>query len=306
MLKDFLKYLSFQTFFIGDRLGLHILPKHYYTPVPDYSFLRKNQKLWQKRTSLAGLNWDLHEQLDWLRKICEPYYHEVEGLNWYHEAVSKGIGPGYGPIESQVLHCFVRSLCPSTVIEIGSGVSTACMLRASDLNHREGRPKSRIISVEPYPTSELKELEEVLLIEEMCQNVPRSVFDQLKEGDLLFIDSTHAVKTGSEVIALYLDIIPQLPPNVFIHIHDIYLPYLYPRSMFSDYFASQETSLVLALLTNNRHLDVRCCLSALHYDRPAELKALLRDYRPQDNVEGLGIGDTRNKHFPSSLWLQTS
>jgi hypothetical protein len=160
--------------------------------------------------------------------------------------------------------------------------------------------------VEPYPTSELKELEEVLLIEEMCQNVPQSVFDQLKEGDLLFIDSTHAVKTGSEVIALYLDIIPQLPPNVFIHIHDIYLPYLYPRSMFSDYFASQETSLVLALLTNNRHLDVRCCLSALHYDRPAELKALLSDYRPQDNVEGLGVGDTRTKHFPSSLWLQTS
>jgi hypothetical protein len=92
---------------------------------------------------------------------------------------------------------------------------------------------------------------------------------------------------------------------VFIHIHDIYLPYLYPRSVLFYPFASQETALLLALLTNNKHLSVLCCLSALHHDRTNRLRSLLSDYQPQANLEGLCPSYPPKGHFSNSLWSQT-
>ena len=299
--------LSYRVFFALDRLGLHLLPKHYYTPVADYSWLRKNPEAWMDRTNLACVHWALDEQLDWLRKICEPHHHEVVGLDWYHEISFGGWGVwGYGPIDAQVLHCFVRHYAPATVVEIGSGISTACILRASRINEREGQRRSRIVSIEPFPTPKLQEQKEIALIEEVCQKVPRSVFDELKAGDLLFIDSSHTLKLGSELARIYLDIIPDLPPGVFIHIHDIYLPYLYMRTALSNYYDWQETSLVLALLKNNTRLSVQCCLSALHYDRPKQMATLLTEYRPEANIEGLQAAKADKGHFPCSLWLRTS
>ena len=174
------------------------------------------------------------------------------------------------------------------------------------MNRREGRQESNIVSIEPFPAPKLRELKEVTHIEEMSQQVPRSVFDQLRTGDLLFIDSTHTVKLGSELLRIYLDIIPRLSPSVFIHIHDFYLPYLYNRDALSSYFDWQETSLLLALLKNNPHLSVLCCQSALHYDRPTEMSAVLADYHPQANVEGLAADISSEDHFTCSLWLKTS
>jgi hypothetical protein len=299
--------LSYRAFFALEHMGLHLLPKHYYTPIADYSWLQKNPDAWMGRAHLTGVHWDLDEQLGWLQEICESHYHEVKGLDWHRKLRTGGWGVwGYGPIESQVLHCFVRRQAPDTVIEIGSGISTACVLRASHMNEREGRRRPKIVSVEPFPTPKLREQEEVTLIEEVCQKVPGSVFDDLKAGDLLFIDSSHTVKLDSELLRIFLDIVPSLRPGVFIHVHDIYLPYLYMREALSNYYDWQETSLVLALLKNNSHLSVECCMSALHYDRPKEMAGLLTNYRPQANVEGLRADKKGKGHFPCSLWLRTS
>jgi len=306
LLRRGVKRLSSRVFFTLDRVGVHLLPKHYYTPVADYSWLRKNRDAWMARANLVGVRWDLDEQLGWLHKVYTPYRREVAGFSSYREVQAAGWGLGYGPIEAQVLHCFIRHCAPATVVEIGSGVSTACMIRASRINQREGRQGSRIVSVEPFPGSKLREQGEVTLIEQMCQKVPRAVFDELQAGDLLFVDSAHSVKLGSELLRIYLDIIPNLPPGVFVHIHDIYLPYLYTRTALSDYFDWQETSLVLALLKNNARLSVESCLSALHYDRTKEMATLLTDYRPAANLEGLRLDNLSEGHFPSSLWLKSS
>lgn len=306
LFKRSLKHLSHRMFFALDQVGIHLLPKHYYTPVADYSWLRKNRDAWMSRANLSGVHWELEDQLHWLQEICGPYYHEVEGLRLYQELESSGFGPGYGPIESQVLHCFVRHYAPANVVEIGSGVSTACMLQASYINKQEGRQGSKIVSVEPFPKQKLREQEGITHVEEMCQKVPESVFDDLDAGDVLFVDSTHTVKLSSELQRIYLDIIPNLRRGVFVHIHDIYLPYLYNRDVLSSYFDWQETSLALALLKNNAHLSVLCCQSALHYDRTKEMTMLLSDYRPQADVEGLRADKSRESHFPSSLWLITT
>jgi hypothetical protein len=247
----------------------------------------------------------LDQQLEWLEEVCRPYYHEVAGLGFYKEATARGLGSGFGQIESQVVHCFVRAKAPPRIIEIGCGVSTACLLHASDINIQEGRLGSQIIAIEPYPKKAFHSSGKIAHIEQVCQTVPHSVFAQLKAGDLLVIDSSHAVKVGSEVIRIYLDIIPRLAAGVFIHIHDIYLPYLYPRSVLFYPFGWQETALLLALLTNNKHLSVLSCLPALHYDRSDKLRALLSDYQPQTNCDGLCASHPAKGHFPNSLWLRT-
>lgn len=301
-----LQSISFRCFLALDRLGLHVLPKHFYTPVPDYAWLRQNQEFWTAPATLYGVHWDLDEQLAWLRRICEPYRHEVAGLSGY-EAITQGaVGPGYGPIESQVLHCFIRSYRPRRIVEIGSGVSTFCMLAAAERNAADGGRASAITCVEPYPSRPLSESRRIKLLQKPCQTAAFDIFDALGAEDLLFIDSSHAVKVGSDVVRIYLDIVPRLAAGVLIHIHDIYLPYLYSRSTLSHWFgASQETALLLALLTHNPHLRVLASLSALHYDRSSELKAILPDYNPRANVGGLHGPIASGAHFPNSIWLQT-
>jgi hypothetical protein len=145
---------------------------------------------------------------------------------------------------------------------------------------------------------------DVELIPQPCQEVPYQLFEHISDGDLLFIDSSHAVKIGSDVLRIYLEIIPRLKPGVFIHIHDIYLPYAYPRTVFTRPWWWQETALLIALLTNNPKLQVLTCLSALHYDYAVEMQEVLGDYRPAPNDEGLTV--SAPGHFPASLWLQTA
>jgi len=303
-LRHSLKSGSFRFFHWLDAIGLHILPKHYYTPVPDYGWLKKNRAAWMKRAPLVGLEWNLDGQIEWLKQCCRAYYGEVSGLNLYREFTTTRLGPGFGPIESQILHCFIRQFSPSNIIEIGSGVSTACILEATRRNEQEKKAAQRITCVEPFPSVFLKEQKNIRLIQKTCQEVDISEFESLREGDFLFIDSSHTVKVGSDVVRIYTEIIPKLRAGVTIHIHDIYLPYLYPRNVLENYFGWQETVLVLALLTNNPKIEILSCLSALHYDRATDLKSVLPDYNPQPGQEGLSSGPEKG-FFPSSLWLRT-
>jgi len=299
--------LWFKAFQLFERLGVHVIPKNFYSPVQDYHWLKANKRLWTNRCSLVGTDWDVDRQLEWLNAISAPNYQEVAGLGFFNESASQGWGPGFGPIESQVLHCFVRRKAPARIIEIGSGQSTVCMLHASELNAKEGRPASQITCIEPYPRAALRQLKGVTLLEQPCQAVASSVFSQLRSGDLLFIDSSHAVKVGSDVIRIYLEIIPSLTPGVFIHIHGINLPYLYNRGTLTSYFMqnSQETTLLAALLTGNRRISVLSSLSALHYDRPREMKSVLTDYEPQANIDGMWASYPPKGDFPDSIWLET-
>jgi hypothetical protein len=298
------KDLLFRTFRTLDRVGLHAMPKHYYSPVPDCTWLENNRPLWIGRSSLTGIAWDLDGQFAWLKDVCEPYYSEVAGLKLYRSLSDNGAGPGFGEIEGQVLHCFMRRFAPGQVIEIGSGVSTLCMVEAARLNRRDGKRFSRIRCVEPYPSDKLRRCADIELIPQLCQEVSLSLFDQLSSGDLLFIDCSHSVKIGSDVVRIYLEIIPRLPAGVFIHIHDIYLPYVYPRTVFTRPWWWQETALLMALLINNPKLMVLTCLSALHYDSSESMQKVLTDYRPAPNDEGLTVHAPG--HFPASIWLQTA
>jgi hypothetical protein len=229
---------------------------------------------------------------------------EVRSFSYLGPLADRGIAFRYGPIEGQVLHCAMRTLAPRLVVEVGSGASTALMADAAAMNAAEGARRSRIVTIDPFGPPALSNLDGVEVIAQPAQSVPESVFAELGDGDLLFIDSTHVVKAGSELGRLYLDVLPGLAPGVTIQIHDIYLPYLYSPWILTELWDWQESFLLAALLVNNPRLEVLCALSALHDARSDELRALLPDYCPlqmEDGIDpGRGVG-----HYPSSIWLRS-
>lgn len=255
-LKEKLKTISYRGFLLGDRLGVHVLPKHYYTPISDYRWLAKNLDAWTQPLPMTGIDWDLDCQLEWLTSTLDPYLAEVPDPSF--ASVFSTAGPGYGPIESQVLYAFIRSRRPKRVIEIGSGVSTQITLMASRKNLESTQEGTQITCIEPNPSRTLRASREVDLIPSIVQDVPTETFAQLNDGDLLFIDSSHTVKIGSDVNKILLEIVPSLQSGVYVHLHDIYLPYTYAPSVLHHYFGWQETAMLYALLMGNERLRAQC------------------------------------------------
>jgi hypothetical protein len=303
-LKNRAKKLLFSIHKLGLRCGVVILPNHYYLDFPDVSQLARAADLWAKPSQLAGVETDLDQQAARLREICAPYATEVRGNPHYLSALSAGCGPGYGYIEAQALHCVVRSPKPKRIVEVGSGVSTYCILQAAARNG----VRCAITCVEPYPSAWLKGAQ-VALIEKPVQAVPFDLFEALGDGDFMFIDSSHMVKTGSDTNFLILEVLPRLKPGVVVHFHDIFLPYDYPRDALRTFFQWQETALLHAFLIGNRNVEILFCLSQLHYDCPGVVGDLFPEYRPQPADRGLRIADSPifddgGDHFPSSIYLR--
>jgi predicted O-methyltransferase YrrM len=208
-----LKRLVFAVHRGAARLQLHVLPRHYYSNVADLHELEATRSTWARRSEMAGVEWDVATQERALREICLPCRDEYGANETYRSAVTGKFGPGYGPVEAQVLHAVVRHFRPRRIIEVGSGVSTACLRAAAGLNARDAGSRARITCIEPYPSDALKALDDVDLVSRPVQSVPPAVFEELGEGDLLFIDSSHSAKTGSDVAYLFLEVLPRLRPG---------------------------------------------------------------------------------------------
>lgn len=294
---------------LGIKMGVHVLPVHYYSPVPNILELQRTKADWAGPSEMPGIHVDLDAQLAYLSEACSPYQFEYAGNKHYLEGQSQHFGPGYGAIEAQALHGMVRHIKPARIVEVGSGVSTYCMSKALALNKREGRP-GRITSIEPYPSDALKALPDIELLAQPVQRTAMSTFTSLGEGDLLFIDSSHTVRPGGDVNFLILEVLPRLQPGVIVHIHDIYLPYDYQRDVCETFFHWTETSLVRAYLTHNHRVEILACMSHLHYERSEGMRKVFPDYQPQANEWGMQPAQYSPTHpapghFPCSLYLRT-
>ncbi len=206
--------------------------------------------------------------------------------------------PGYGPVESDVLHAFITSQRPRRIVQIGAGFSTAVILDAT----RAAGYTADITCVDPFPTSFLNDTADaghITLVVDRAQDVPEAL---LLSADLFFVDSTHTVKPDSEVNRIVLDILPGIAPGTWVHFHDITFPYDYTqRVLTDDLFFPNESCLLHAFLIDNHRYAIRVALSMLHDARPKELSALLPDYLPRPHVYGLKTG---SGHFPSASYLQ--
>jgi hypothetical protein len=90
------------------------------------------------------------------------------------------------------------------------------------------------------------------LIKRRVQDIPPEFFNQnLGDGDVLFIDSTHTVKAGSDCLHLYLRVLPQIEHNIMVHAHDIHLPFPLPPREFDRHVYWTEQYLLYAYLLDN-------------------------------------------------------
>ena len=95
---------------------------------------------------------------------------------------------------------------------------------------------------------------------------------------MLFIDSSHVIKTGNDVQFLYLEVVPRLTAGVFIHVHDIYLPREYPPAwVLGDNRAWNEQYLLQALLVHSSALEVVIGSACAYYLFPQEVKTVFGD-----------------------------
>ena len=159
----------------------------------------------------------------------------------------------YTSPDAEVLYAMMRRYAPGTVVEIGSGNSTKIMRQAV----ADGRLQTRLISIDPQPRTEIDTLVDQKYREPLSATTSLETFSSLRAGDLLFIDSSHVVRSENDVVFLYLTVLPQLPAGVLVQVHDIFLPYDYPSEWVVERgFGFNEQYLVQALLASSDDYEV--------------------------------------------------
>ncbi len=233
-------------------------PGHFYSPVPSREEVEETFRRDEFGLTFGGTELDEAKQAAlletfarWMSDMPFPE-HATPGWRYHLE------NPSYPAFDGVILYSMLRHAQPRRVIEVGSGFSSAAML---DLNERVFGGRMELTFIDPdmrrlrallRPDDETR----VRLIEKRVQDVPLAEFDRLESGDVLFIDSSHVAKIGSDVNRLYFDVLPRLRPGVFIHIHDIAANLDYPRQWYDEGRAWNESYLLRAFLMYNRTFEV--------------------------------------------------
>lgn len=235
-------------------------PGHFYSPLPDVTYIDQNkERLFDRQAkSIPGIEVDADLQLTLAEKFS-TYYHELPfqdekapGLRYYFHNDWFSYG------DAIVLYSMLRHLRPQRIIEVGSGFSSAVMLDTNDLFLAKG---IAFTFVEPNPerlfsllTDEDKTRCEIIV--DVVQELPLERFDVLQAKDILFIDSSHVAKIGSDVVHLLTNVLPRLNKGVIIHIHDIFWPFEYPEVWLAQGRAWNELYMLKAFLQFTTHFKI--------------------------------------------------
>jgi hypothetical protein len=245
---------------------------HFYSPVPDLKDLN-NRKVWSMKSELPGISFRPEFQLDLINELGNEFGDEC---SWPENSTSdkrdfytNNGGFSYGC--AAALHTIIRKYKPNNIFEIGSGNSSKVIGDALALNNKESGIAANFVVIDPYPGDTIRnKINEIShLIEDRVELVDIKEFDILKENDILFIDSSHMVKIGSDVNFLYLEVLPRLNPGVIVHIHDINLPYEYPKTYATNPAFRMfwtESYLLQAFLTFNNEFEILLGMNFLQTD----------------------------------------
>ena len=220
--------LHLKYFHVWEAYGLHMIPVHYFSPIPDTRVIPSS--VWSRNSEMPGVDMNDAVQLEFVRSVFPAYEAEIAKLfqgDGRDYTAYQPSNPNFSSLDAAVLYSIVRSFRPNTILEVGGGFSSRVSAAATLHN---GRPA--LTCIEPYPDETLKAGFPGLnaLISKQVQDVPLSVFENLTSGDILFIDSSHVAKCGSDVVYLYLEVLPRLKPGVLVHVHDVFFPREYPES----------------------------------------------------------------------------
>ena len=238
----------------------HVWPGHY-SPVVDPSTIAKyvEKQYLQEPGDIKGIHFDEDAMVRFWKENAEfmkntPFSEHDDGKNRYY--YDNGQYP-YG--DAIMLRAMIAHFKPKNVIEVGSGFSSACMLDTVD---HVGLSDFTITCIDPdtdrlHSRLRQEDHSRVDIIEGLVQDVPVSTYSTLNENDILFIDSTHVLKTASDVHYELFSILPSLNNGVLVHFHDIQYPFEYPRQwLFEDNRSWNEIYALRAFLMYNSAFEV--------------------------------------------------
>jgi len=235
-------------FKLAEKNGFHILKTGFYSPIPIISEIIEEKH----QNSNSHFDWNEESQIKLLnqfkiysqefQQILEDKKYQIEG------------DVGFGVHDAPIYYSFIRHKKPQRIIEVGAGNSTRLAVLAAEKNGN-----TEIVAIDPFVRN-LRKIDipsSVQFIEKPVQMVPLSEFKKLTKDDILFIDSSHIVKQGSDVNFLYLQVLPILKSGVIIHIHDIFLPSVYPKKWLNEKLTFfNEQFLLHAFLLFNKDFEI--------------------------------------------------
>jgi predicted O-methyltransferase YrrM len=255
-------------------------PGHFYSPIPSLEEVRSREAelFGPPPPSLPGIDLRGEQQIALIKELAR-FYDELpfprtqspDSRYWFENWA-------YSYADAIFLYSMLRHLKPRRVIEVGSGFSSAAMLDTAE----RWLPETSFTFIDP-DTSTLDALlrpgdrERVKIIRAKLQDVPLTTFDTLEANDILFIDSTHVSKTGSDVNRILFDIVPRLAPGVHVHFHDVFYPFEYPKEWVYEGRAWNEDYILRAFLEFNDAFDIvlfGTWLGRFHRELLAELMPL--------------------------------
>lgn len=272
---EFLELLMRQAFgrHVGNPALAFAPPGHYYSPIPSRADVGRyaEEKFAAGPDTLAGVDLNVAGQLGLLEALG-PLTRDLNFADdpggatryWWDN-------DGFSPGDATVLAALIRYARPRRIIEVGAGYSTAVMLDVAD-RHLDEKPAIDCIDPEPQRLRSLLRGDEIGLTvhETIVQRLPVSFFAALAPGDVLFIDSSHVLKLGSDVAYLLLEILPRLAPGVIVHVHDVATSFEYPREWYEEGRAWNEAPALRAFLAFNQAFEILYfCDYMNRFQRPA-------------------------------------
>ncbi len=270
---------------------------HYYSPIANTRVLSQEparSRVWPPSgpPETPGIDWRAEEQIALVRDhfaIQSPlaFPDSTTGdPRDYHTGNEM-----FSHLDAWMLQAMLRHVRPRRVIEVGCGWSSLVTAR---VNREYFDGKIDLTCIEPYPPDFIASGVDGIsrLLVSPVEEVPVAHFLELQSGDVLFIDSSHTLKTGGDVVFLLHEILPRLAPNVTVHIHDIFLPWDYPQEWVFTGRAWNEQYAVRLFLTFNSAFEIRLGVAWMSHFQPTVLSDSLPDY-PEKYADGGG-----------SLWIR--
>jgi hypothetical protein len=242
----------------AETYGVHILPVHFYSPIPSGGEIESADPD-KKFDHIPNLIPNRNEFIELLNELV-PFFSELSDIpkeinetddtNFYWK------NSAFGPLDACIYYSLIRYLKPNRIVEVGGGFSTVIASRALKKNK-----KGSLLCIEPFPSRKLVKLHQEGSIElrvEKVQNISLQEFSTLSERDILFIDSSHVSKFGSDVNYEVFQILPSLTEKVWVHFHDIFYPSDYPKRWVKNLrLFWNEQYLLLAFLAYNPKFKIR-------------------------------------------------
>lgn len=282
--------------------GCDLVPRHYYSPVTQAEDVAA-PGFWDEQSMLRGVDLGESTGLALLADVLPGYLAEFRSRFTVEAGAESGtfhvVNGVYMAVDAHVYYAFVRHFRPRRVIEIGAGLSTRVAVEAMRENRAAG-VAGDITCIEPFPGELLESLAaagEVRLVRSRVQELGIGFFSVLQPGDLLFIDSTHVLREGSDVQFEYLELLPSLPDGVLVHVHDISLPRRYPRCYVEQGIHWNEQYLLQAFLAFNSRFEVIWAGNQLLLRHPEVMHAAFPE-----------IAAMRRRYplaEPSALWMRS-